>query len=193
MTRDLLLAYKLPNNLQSAILLLVLAFLCAYLAAIIGGPAFAWIALIGVVLLYFGNPAVSPRMVMSLYRGRPLVPDEATRLYAVLREAGSTRPIAALLSSRELPRSWPPPRGSWKILGAFSGSGSCYPVGVSRSLRCCVRTPPTEERVKRLLDQREPRPRASGEVLYVEPVDPAGFLSKRLPLHPRWRISGLWY
>ncbi|MCG6861785.1 MAG: zinc metalloprotease HtpX [Chromatiaceae bacterium] len=86
MNRERLLAHKFRNNLQSTILVLMLSFLCAYLAGLIGGAPFAWAAMIGVVVLYFTNPAVSPRLVMNLYRGRPLVPDEAPRLYAILRE-----------------------------------------------------------------------------------------------------------
>jgi len=86
MNRERLLAHKLRNDLQSALLVLTLALLCAYLAAFIGGAPFAWMALIGVIALYFANPAVSPRLVMSLYRGRPLRPEEAPRLYGILRE-----------------------------------------------------------------------------------------------------------
>jgi len=86
MNQERLFAHKRRNNLQSAILVLTLALLCAYLAALIGGPLVAWTALIGVVVLYFTNPAVSPRLIMNLYRGRPLAPEEAPQLYAVLWE-----------------------------------------------------------------------------------------------------------
>lgn len=86
MNRERLLAHKLRNNLQSALLVATLALLCAYLAAILGGPTLAYLASIAVVALFFRNPAVSPRLVMGLYRGRPLAPTEAPRLYAILRE-----------------------------------------------------------------------------------------------------------
>jgi len=86
MNTERLLAHKVRNNLQSAVLVATLALLGAYLAALIGGPPLAYLVSIAVVLLYFGNPAVSPRLVMRLYRGRPLAPTDAPRLYAILRE-----------------------------------------------------------------------------------------------------------
>jgi heat shock protein HtpX len=86
MNAERLIFHKLRNGLQTAGLVAVLALLCAYLAWFLGGMDFVWGALTGVAVLYLGNPAASPRLVMSLYRGRPLAYEEAPRLYAVLRE-----------------------------------------------------------------------------------------------------------
>lgn len=86
MDRDALLDHKLRNHLQSIGLVGILAMLLGYLAWIIGGASFAWMTLVGVLLLYVVNPAGSPRLMLSLYRARPIRLDEAPRLYAILHE-----------------------------------------------------------------------------------------------------------
>ena len=86
MNEERLYAHKVRNNLQTAGLVGVLALLCAYLAWFIGGPVGAVAALVSVGVLYVGNPAASPRLVMSLYRGHPVAYEQAPRLYAVLRK-----------------------------------------------------------------------------------------------------------
>jgi heat shock protein HtpX len=88
MNEERLFAHKLRNNIQTAALIGSMGVLCAYLAWFIGGPLFAWGAAAAVVMLYLANPAVSPRLVMSLYRGRAVAHTEAPRLYAILRELG---------------------------------------------------------------------------------------------------------
>jgi len=86
MNEERLLAHKLRNKLQTVALIATLGLLCAYLAWLVGGPLFAWGAAIAVALLYFGNPAASSRLAMSLYQGRPLAREEAPSLYLVLEE-----------------------------------------------------------------------------------------------------------
>jgi heat shock protein HtpX len=88
MNQESLLVHKVRNNLQTAALVVVLALLCAYLAWFIGGAVFAWGALVAVAVLYFTNPAASPRLAMSLYRGHPLSYEEAPRLYEMVAELG---------------------------------------------------------------------------------------------------------
>ena len=322
MNPELLLAHKLRNNLQSAALVLMLALLCAYLAALLGGALFAWIALVGVVALYFTNPAISPRLVMRLYRGRPLAPDEVPRLYAILRELsrragldwmpvlyyvptrlmnafttggrtdsaialsdgmlrrldlrelagvlahevshlanGDIRvmafadlvsritgllsfagkilvmvslpawlitdlnvpwiPILVLLAAPTLSalvqlalsrnREYEADRSAAQISGDpdglaaalkkleyYQGSGweRIFLPGRRVPDPSLLRThPPTEERVRRLMELREGEqlPRTLGDIFYVEPRSTTGFLTDRLPLRPRWHISGLWY
>jgi heat shock protein HtpX len=55
--------------------------------------------------------------------------------------------------------------------------------------------PPTDERVQRLLELRGRGSLARPLPGVVEPTlwDRFGVLAKRLPLGPRWHISGLWY
>ncbi|MEA3276481.1 MAG: zinc metalloprotease HtpX [Pseudomonadota bacterium] len=107
MNDERLLAHKLRNDLQTALLVGMLALLCTYLAWFIGGAMLAWGALIAVAVLFLLNPAASPRLVMSLYRGRPVGLDEAPRLYAIVRElsrrAGLERlPILYYMPTRML-------------------------------------------------------------------------------------------
>jgi len=78
--------HKLNNSLQSLLLVATLAGLLGLLAWVIGGTAFVVFALATVLLLYFTNPAASPRLVAMLYPGRVLHPSEAPRHYAVLAE-----------------------------------------------------------------------------------------------------------
>lgn len=86
---------KLRNHLQTAGLVLLLAFLLGYLAWFLGGEPFLWGAMLAVALLYLVNPAGSPRLVLSMYRARPIRVGEAPRLYGVLerlsRRAGLAR------------------------------------------------------------------------------------------------------
>ena len=98
-------SHKLRNNLQTALLVAALALLVAYLAWFIGGPVLAWAALLGVVVLATNNPIASPRLLMSLYRARPIRQAEAPRLYAIVHElsrrAGLERlPVLYLVPTR---------------------------------------------------------------------------------------------
>ncbi len=83
-SRELLLQ-KLRNLAQSLLLLLALAGLCGYLALLIGGGILAIVAVALVISSYLFNPAVSPRLILRLYRGRLLTPSEAPQLYALLQ------------------------------------------------------------------------------------------------------------
>jgi len=76
----------LSNALQATLLVITLAGLLGLLAWIVGGGQLAVFALGMVVVLYLANPAASPRLVMMLYPGRVLHPDEAPRQYAILAE-----------------------------------------------------------------------------------------------------------
>lgn len=107
MERERLVAHKLRNNLQAALLVGVLGLLCVSLAWIIGGGLLAWAALVGVAALALVNPAASPRLVMAMYRARPLTPREAPQLYLLLEElarrAGLERiPVLYYLPSRAM-------------------------------------------------------------------------------------------
>jgi heat shock protein HtpX len=315
-------SHKLRNNLQTALLIAALALLVAYLAWFIGGPVLAWAALLGVVVLAVNNPIASPRLLMSLYRARPIRHAEAPRLYAIVHElshrAGLERlPVLYLvptrlmnafttgdrqdaaiavsdgllrrmdlreltgvlaheishvangdirvmtfadlvsrvtgmlslfgqilllislplwlLSTADIP--WLPillllfaPTLSALVQLALSRSReyeadrsaaelSGDPEGLAAALQkleyqqgglwerlfmptqripepSMLRShPPTEERVHRLLDlrDRESLPRPLPELWEPSPWDRLGLLAKRLPLGPRWHISGLWY
>ena len=76
----------MSNALQATLLVITLAGLLGLLAWIVGGGQLAVFALGMVVVLYLANPAASPRLVMMLYPGRVLQPDEAPHQYAILAE-----------------------------------------------------------------------------------------------------------
>lgn len=86
MDRSRLAAHKLGNALQSLLLVGTLALLLGLLAWILGGPSFVLLALAAVGVLYLANPVASPRLVLSLYRGRLLATWEAPDLYALMAE-----------------------------------------------------------------------------------------------------------
>jgi heat shock protein HtpX len=105
MNEERLLSHKLRNNVQSALLVGVLALLFAYLAWFVGGSVLAWGALAAVVMLAMNNPVASPGLLMSLYRARPIRQIEAPRLYAIVHElsrrAGLMRaPVLYLVPTR---------------------------------------------------------------------------------------------
>lgn len=96
MDRVRLLDHKLRNNLQSLGLLATLGLLLGCLAWILGGGSFAWMTLVGVLLLYVMNPAGSPGLVLTLYRARAIRYDEAPKLYATLAELSRRAGIDAV-------------------------------------------------------------------------------------------------
>jgi heat shock protein HtpX len=107
MDTERLTAHQLRNTLQSLLLVGAMAGLCAYLAWLIAGEPGAWLASVFVGLTYVANPVASPRLIMAIYRATPILPQQAPRLYSVLRalaeRAGLTRvPTLYYLPSRLL-------------------------------------------------------------------------------------------
>lgn len=126
MDRSRLAAHKLGNAIQSLLLVATLALLLGLLAWILGGPAFASMALGGVALLYLANPVASPRLVMSLYRGRLLTPYQAPELYRLLTELARRAGLA------QVPRLYYVPS---RAMNAFAtGSRQDSSVAVSDGL-----------------------------------------------------------
>lgn len=102
-----LLEHRIRNGLQQIGLLAVLASLLGYLAWVVGGKSFLWGTLLGVALLYFVDPAASPRLLLGMYGARPLSPRDAPSLYGTVdvlaRRAGLDRlPRLYYLPSRML-------------------------------------------------------------------------------------------
>jgi heat shock protein HtpX len=64
--------HRLINALQTALLVAGLMGLLGVVGWLIGGGSYALMAMGAVCLLYFFNPAVSPALVMRLYRARRL-------------------------------------------------------------------------------------------------------------------------
>jgi len=76
---------RLRNLLQSTLLLGAMALLCGWLARLVGGDGFMWLALGLLAAGYLFNPQLSPWLLLRLYGARPIDPRAAPQLYAVLR------------------------------------------------------------------------------------------------------------
>lgn len=81
-----LVRHRLRNVLHSLLLVVGLILLCATLGWFIwGGQGFLIIGTTALLFVLFG-PQVSPRLVLRMYRARPLTDANAPRLVAVARE-----------------------------------------------------------------------------------------------------------
>jgi heat shock protein HtpX len=89
-------ANRLRNALQTLLLAGSMGGLCAYLAWLLGGAPMAVGAAVAVAVLYFVNPAVSPRLVLRLFRGRALAVDEAPELYAAVADLARRAELPAV-------------------------------------------------------------------------------------------------
>jgi heat shock protein HtpX len=115
MDRSRLAAHRLSNSIQSFLLVGALALLLGLLAWILGGPTLLFFVLAGVIVLYLANPIASPRLVLSLYRGRWVDPREAPELYEVLAE------LSARAGLRWVPRIFYIPS---RVMNAFATGGA---------------------------------------------------------------------
>ena len=77
---------RLLNRLHTVLLVAAMALLLGTIGALVGGLPMALGAVAGVLLLYLFNPAISPRLVMALYRARAIHPDESPQLYRIHRQ-----------------------------------------------------------------------------------------------------------
>jgi len=77
---------RLHNQLHSALLVIAMSALLAYLGWLVGGPALGIVALFAVLLTYALAPRISPRMVLGMFRGRMLDRSEAPQLHEIVAE-----------------------------------------------------------------------------------------------------------
>jgi heat shock protein HtpX len=80
------LQHKTINRLQSALMILALAAICGAIAWLLGGLPMALYAMAIIVFIYRLNPVASPELAMRLFRARPLQPQEAPSLTALIEE-----------------------------------------------------------------------------------------------------------
>ena len=121
-----LLRHRLRNALQSLLLVLVLAGLLGYLAWILGGPFLFAVVLALVVFGYLVTPVVSPRLVLGMFRGRPIAYREAPRLYDVAGELARRAELEAVPVLYYLPSD---------VMNAFAvGEGRTAAVALSDGL-----------------------------------------------------------
>jgi heat shock protein HtpX len=105
MDREKIVRHKLRNNLQSLGLLAMLSLLLGYLAWALGGEPMLWGILLGLLILMAANPAASPRLVMALYRARPVRSGEAPGLYGILEMLAQRAGLAHVPQLYYLPSS----------------------------------------------------------------------------------------
>ncbi|MFN3702070.1 zinc metalloprotease HtpX [Thermomonas sp.] len=74
------------NRLQTALLVLTLLGIAAIAGSLLLGEQGLWLALASAILALLIEPATASRLTLRLYRARPLYPDEAPELWAMLRE-----------------------------------------------------------------------------------------------------------
>ncbi|MEJ2326689.1 MAG: zinc metalloprotease HtpX, partial [Chromatiaceae bacterium] len=129
------------------------------------------------ILLLLFAPTLSALVQLALSRSREY---EADRNAAEL--SGDPEGLASALRKLEYQQA-----GLWERL--FMPTRRIPEPSMLRS------HPPTEERVRRLLElrDRESLPRPLPELWEPSAWDRFGLLAERLPLGPRWHISGLWY
>jgi len=85
-TRKTLMLRKAGNFAQTALIFLLMGGLLAAIGGMIaGGIGALWALVLGITLI-FVSPKVSPRLVLRMYRARPLAVVEARGLYAIVRE-----------------------------------------------------------------------------------------------------------
>ena len=88
--------HALINRLQSLLLLGSMAAFLALLGWILwGGDGVFWLLIAGLLLVLL-NPALSPRLIMRMYRASPLSPQQAPVLYAALEELARRADLSAL-------------------------------------------------------------------------------------------------
>lgn len=79
-------SHRLHNFVHMALLFAGLALLTGLLGWIIAGTeGVIWTVFLSLILFWF-SPRLSPRMVLKLYRARPIRPGEAPQLEAIVRE-----------------------------------------------------------------------------------------------------------
>lgn len=79
-----LLSHRFNNALHAVLLLGGLAALLAAIGWVLGGTTgLVWAGVLGAVALVF-TPRISPKLILRMYRARPLAPAEAPALYEVV-------------------------------------------------------------------------------------------------------------
>lgn len=83
------------NWLQSILLLGLMGVFLALLGWLLWGPSGVLALLISVAVFAFLNPAISPTLIMNLYRARELTPGEAPSHYAMVEELARRAQLSA--------------------------------------------------------------------------------------------------
>lgn len=78
--------HTIINRLQALLLIVAMFGLLALLGWLIwGGDSIIWLLLFGALLVMF-NPAISPQLIMRLYRAEQLIPAQAPVLFRIINE-----------------------------------------------------------------------------------------------------------
>lgn len=88
--------HKLAARFQSAVLVVLLALLMGAMGRLLGGDQLAFMLIVGVVILYFAGPRMSPALFLKFSSGRRLTPDEAPQLYGILQSLAQRAELVRL-------------------------------------------------------------------------------------------------
>lgn len=123
MDSELVIRHKLLNFLQSAALVLLLAGLMYYLALVIAGEFLAWLAFASVVVLFFGNPKITPQIILRMYNARPVSHLDAPQLHQLVSA------LTERAGLKQVPRLYYIPS---RVINAFA-MGSSYDSTIALS------------------------------------------------------------
>jgi heat shock protein HtpX len=76
----------LMNMLRTALLLTALTLLLIFVGQAVGGRDGAMLAFIFAIIMNFGSYWFSDKLVLAMYRAKPVSPNEAPRLYSIVQE-----------------------------------------------------------------------------------------------------------
>jgi heat shock protein HtpX len=114
------------NRLQTVLLVLTLLGIAAIAGSLLFGEQGLWLALASAVLALLIEPATASRLTLRLYRARPLHPDEAPEIWAVLRELAARAGLPAVPVPHYVPSA---------VVNAFStGSKNHAAIAVTDGL-----------------------------------------------------------
>lgn len=94
--RDVGARHRWLNRLQTALLVLTLLGIAAVAGSLLFGDSGLWLALAAAGFTLLLEPAAASGLTLRLYGARPLHPDEAPELWAVLRELAARAGLPAV-------------------------------------------------------------------------------------------------
>ncbi len=111
MARDRFLAREIFNALQSFLLLGLIGLIFAVMGSLIAGIEGAAIALICCIALFLFTPQLSPSVILRIYRGRRLFPEETPGLCRIIEQLAADAHLTAVPALYYIPSG---------IMNAFS-------------------------------------------------------------------------
>lgn len=115
-------AHRRENRFQAVILIVGMALVMSLVGYTLGGRTGVWLALVFSGASVLVSPAISPRMILQMYKARPIEPPQAPDLYELFRELVRRAELAHVPTLHYVPS---------KVLNAFA-------VGADRNAAVAV-------------------------------------------------------